>query len=125
GRVAARDPAVEVVRNDRRGERGAVGEGHALLEVEGPGQSVVRDLVALGEPRHGGAVVIEREQAVEHLVREVGLLDPAAEDARRLLLVRVDDRAALEWLATAGGCAARGAPRAREHRADRTGGRAG
>ena len=102
GAVAALHPVREVV-GDRVGvDGGAVGEPHALPEREGPAQAVVGDAPRLGQPRDDLVVLVEGHQVVQHLVREVGLLDPSAEDARRLLLVGVHDRAALHGLAAAG-----------------------
>ncbi len=107
--VAARDPVAEVVGDRRSIHWAAVGECHALLEREGPRQAVGGRLPRLGQPGHDLVMSVERGQVVEYLVREVRLLDPPAEHARRFLLVGVDDGAPLDLLT--GG--RRGARRAR------------
>ena len=108
-----RRPSSRSCRRSPRHRRGAVGELDALFERERPAQPVLRLLPRLGEPRNDLVVLVERHEVVEDLVREVGLLDPAAEHAGRLLLVRVDDRPALDALAR-GRRGRAGAPRQRE-----------
>ena len=109
-------PVVEVVRDDLGGQVGAVGELHVGLQLERPLQAVVAHAPRLGEPGHDLVVLVERDQAVEHVVAEVGLLDPAAEHAGRFLLVGVDDRSAVDAFTARGRLGAGGATRETEGR---------
>ena len=113
GAVAALLPVAEVVGERLGVERRAVGELHPGLEGEGVGLAGVAHLPGRGEPRLDRAVVGLGDDGVEDVAVDVGLLQPAAVEARRLLLVAVDDGAAghLRTAVGAGGRAAGGLAR--------------
>ena len=99
GRV---QPVVEVVDHRLGVERRAVGELHARLEVKRPRELVLGDRPAGGQPGDDPPRAHLRDQRVEDLAVDVGLLHPAADQARRLLLVPVVDRPAVDGLCIGG-----------------------